>query len=399
MDNDMNPIKERRLFVASCIALALTAMTFAIRARLETVFGPAGVGLTLEQIGYAFMPAFWGFTLAMIVGGPIVDYLGMKKGMWIAFVLHAAGIIATLVATDLTSLFFATVLMGLGNGMVEAVCNPLVASMYPQQKTKMLNRFHLWWPAGIVIGSILGYLLMDVAGLGWQTIVATLFIPLALYGYLFRGQSFPLTERVEMGVSTADALKSMLTPLYLFIGACMMLSAATELGTTQRIESVLASTGVNALLVLAFINGIMIVGRAYAGPIQAKISTVGMLWFSAIVSFIGMQLLAGASGSFVFVAAAIFAVGITLFWPTTLAFVSENLPQSGAFGLSIMGGLGALSGSIILPIMGRILDNAVGTEAIRTMSILPGILIVLYGGLFFLRGKTPETSRNSPASR
>ena len=399
MDNDMNPIKERRLFVASCIALALTAMTFAIRARLETVFGPAGVGLTLEQIGYAFMPAFWGFTLAMIVGGPIVDYLGMKKGMWIAFVLHAAGIIATLVATDLTSLFFATVLMGLGNGMVEAVCNPLVASMYPQQKTKMLNRFHLWWPAGIVIGSILGYLLMDVAGLGWQTIVATLFIPLALYGYLFRGQSFPLTERVEMGVSTADALKSMLTPLYLFIGACMMLSAATELGTTQRIESVLASTGVNALLVLAFINGIMIVGRAYAGPIQAKISTVGMLWFSAIVSFIGMQLLAGASGSFVFVAAAIFAVGITLFWPTTLAFVSENLPQSGAFGLSIMGGLGALSGSIILPIMGRILDNAVGTEAIRTMSILPGILIVLYGGLFFLRGKMLERSRNSPASR
>ncbi len=385
MDNDMNQIKERRLFVASCIALALTAMTFAIRARLETVFGPAGVGLTLEQIGYAFMPAFWGFTLAMIVGGPIVDYLGMKKGMWIAFVLHAAGIIATLVATDLTSLFFATVLMGLGNGMVEAVCNPLVASMYPQQKTKMLNRFHLWWPAGIVIGSILGYLLMDVAGLGWQTIVATLFIPLATYGYLFRGQSFPQTERVEMGVSTADALKSMLTPLYLFIGACMMLSAATELGTTQRIESVLASTGVNALLVLAFINGIMIVGRAYAGPIQAKISTVGMLWFSAIVSFIGMQLLASASGSFVFVAAAIFAVGITFFWPTTLAFVSENLPQSGAFGLSIMGGLGALSGSIILPIMGRILDNAVGTEAIRTMSILPGILIVLYGGLLILR--------------
>jgi len=158
---------------------------------------------------------------------------------------------------------------------------------------------------------------------------------------------------------------------------------------------VLASTGVNALLVLAFINGIMIVGRAYAGPIQAKISTVGMLWFSAIVSFIGMQLLAGASGSFVFVAAAIFAVGITFFWPTTLAFVSENLPQSGAFGLSIMGGLGALSGSIILPIMGRMLDNAVGTEAIRTMSILPGILIVLYGGLLFLRRPKAKTA---PAS-
>jgi len=381
----MSEIHERRLFAASCIALVLTAMTFAIRARLETVFGPAGVGLTLEQIGYAFMPAFWGFTLAMIVGGPVVDYLGMKKGMWIAFVLHATGIVATLVATDLTSLFLATVFMGIGNGMVEAVCNPLVASMYPQQKTKMLNRFHLWWPSGIVIGSIAGYLLMDIAGLSWQVLVATLFIPLVIYGFLFRGQSFPLTERVEMGVSTADALKSMLSPLYLFVGACMMMSAATELGTTQRIESLLAATGVNALLVLAFINGIMIFGRAFAGPIQAKISTAGMLWFSAIFSFLGMQLLAGASGSFVFVAAAIFALGVTFFWPTTLAFVSENLPQSGAFGLSIMGGLGMLSVSVVLPIMGRVLDNAVGTEAIRTMSILPAILIVLYGGLFFQR--------------
>lgn len=381
----MNEIHERRLFAASCIALVLTAMTFAIRARLETVFGPAGVGLTLEQIGYAFMPAFWGFTLAMIVGGPIVDFLGMKKGMWIAFVLHAAGIVATLVATDLTSLFAATILMGLGNGMVEAVCNPLVASMYPQQKTKMLNRFHLWWPSGIVIGSIAGYLLMDIAGLSWQVLVATLFIPLVIYGWLFRGQSFPLTERVEMGVSTSDALKSLISPLYLFVGICMMMSAATELGTTQRIESLLAATGVNALLVLAFINGIMIVGRAFAGPIQAKISTAGMLWFSAIFSFIGMQLLTGATGSFVFVAAAVFALGVTFFWPTTLAFVSENVPQSGAFGLSIMGGLGMLSVSVVLPVMGRVLDNAVGTEAIGTMSILPAILIVLYGGLFFLR--------------
>ena len=126
-------------------------------------------------------------------------------------------------------------------------------------------------------------------------------------------------------------------------------------------------------------------GRAFAGPIQTKISTVGMLWFSAIFSFIGMQLLAGASGSFVFVGAAIFALGITFFWPTTLAFVSENLPQSGAFGLSIMGGLGTLSVSAIMPIMGRVLDNSVGMEAIRTISILLGILIVLYGGLFFLR--------------
>jgi MFS family permease len=275
--------------------------------------------------------------------------------------------------------------MGLGNGMVEAVCNPLVASSYPGQKVKMLNRFHLWWPAGIVTGSILGYLVMDVAGMSWQLMVGLLFIPIFVYGYLFLGQEFPLTERVEMGVSHADSFRSLFTPLYLFVGFCMLLSAATELGTTQRIESLLKATGVNALLVLAFINGIMIIGRAYAGSIANRIGTDGMLWFSAIFSFIGLWLLTTASGSFVFVAAAGFAVGITWFWPTTLSFISENLPQSGAFGLSIMGGLGMLSVSVVLPIMGRIMDQAAGADAIRIMSILPAILIVLYGGLFFVR--------------
>lgn len=387
----MADINRNRLFAASCIALLLTAMTFAFRARLETVFGPAGAGLTLEQIGFAFMPAFWGFTIAMVFGGPIVDFLGMRRGMQFAFVLHLAGIIATLTATGFNSLFAATVLMGLGNGMVEAVCNPLVASAYPDQKVKMLNRFHLWWPAGIVTGSILGYLVMDVMGLSWQLMVGLLFVPLAAYGWLFIGQSFPRTERVEMGVSTGEAVRTLVTPLYLFIGFCMLLSAATELGTTQRIESLLAATGVNALLVLAYINGIMMVGRYFAGPINEKISTAGMLWFSAIFSFVGLWLLTTASGNFVFVAAAVFGIGITFFWPTTLSFVAENMPQSGAFGLSIMGGLGMLSVSLVLPVMGRIMDQAAGADAMRIMSILPAILIVLYGGLFFVRrGKAPS---------
>jgi MFS family permease len=385
MSDTNRDFNRSRLFAASCIALLLTAMTFAFRARLETVFGPEGAGLTLEQIGYAFMPAFWGFTIAMVVGGPIVDFLGMRKGMIFAFLLHLAGIVATLLASDFNSLFAATIFMGLGNGMVEAVCNPLVASSYPDKKVKMLNRFHMWWPAGIVTGSILGVLVMDVMGLSWQVMVGLLFIPLIAYGYLFMGQKFPVTERVEMGVSTGQALKTLVSPLYLFIGFCMMLSAATELGTTQRIESMLRETGVNALVVLAFINAIMMIGRHYAGSIGSVLSTSGMLWFSAIFSFIGLWLLSMSSGYMVFAAAAVFAIGITFFWPTTLSFVSETMPQSGAFGLSIMGGLGMLSVSVVLPIMGRILDNAEGTEALTIMSALPAILIVLYGALFFAR--------------
>src|SRR5690606_17353081 len=150
----MENINKNRLFLASCIALVVTAMTFAIRARLETVFGPEGAGLTLEQIGYAFTPAFWGFTLAMIIGGPLVDSLGIKKITWIAFILHAVGIVWTLMADSMTSLFLATLFVGIGNGMIEASLNPMIASMYTNEKTKMLNRFHVWFPGGIVIGSL-----------------------------------------------------------------------------------------------------------------------------------------------------------------------------------------------------------------------------------------------------
>jgi fucose permease len=232
---------------------------------------------------------------------------------------------------------------------------------------------------------------MDVGGLGWQVMVASLFIPLVGYGCLIIGQTFPLTERVEMGISTKAALQSLFTPLYLFIAVCMLLSATTELGTTQRIESLLRETGVNALLVLAFINGLMVIGRYFAGPISKKISTTGMLWFSALFSFIGLQLLANASGMFVFIAAGVFAIGITFFWPTTIAFISENIPESGAVGLSIMGGLGNLSVSIVLPVMGRFLDNSNGMQVIQTMSALPAILFVFYGALYFVRKKYNQT--------
>ena len=128
-------INKNRLFYASCIALIVTSMTFAIRARLETVFG-SDFGLTSEELGFAFGPAFWGFTLAMVIGGPLVDIFGMKRIMWLAFLGHAAGILLTILATDFITLFIGTLLTGLGNGMVEAACNPLVATMYPKEKPR-----------------------------------------------------------------------------------------------------------------------------------------------------------------------------------------------------------------------------------------------------------------------
>lgn len=389
----MENINKNRLFVASCVALLVTAMTFAIRARLETVFGPEGVGLTLEQIGWAFTPAFWGFTIAMIVGGPLVDSLGIKKITWIAFITHAIGIIWTILAKDQTSLFLATLFVGIGNGMVEAALNPMIASMYTKNKTKMLNRFHVWFPGGIVIGSLVGWLVMDVMGLGWQVMVGVLFIPLIVYGFMFLGQNFPVTERVQMGISNNKMIASLGKPLFIFMVLCMFLTAASELGTTQRIESLLKESVAVPLLVLAFINGIMALGRAFAGKVIHKLQPAGMLLFSAIFTFIGLWLLTITSGGMTFAAAAVFAVGVTFFWPTMLGFVAEYLPETGALGLSIMGGAGMLSVSVVLPVMGNLMDNASAIEALRTMSILPAILIIAFIGLYvYMKKRKTETA-------
>lgn len=378
-------IQQKQLFNASCIALTTTAMTFAIRARLEPVF-MNDYGLSSEEIGFAFGPAFWGFTLAMIIGGPLVDYFGMKKIVNLAFIGHFAGIVLTLFARDFWTLFAGTAMIGVGNGMVEAACNPLIATMFSKEKTKMLNRFHVWFPGGIVIGSVLGYLIMDVLNLNWMLLVAILFVPLLTYGVLFFGKSFPQTERVSLGVSNKHMLKACVSPLFLFIVFCMLLTAATELGTGQRISSLLEKTGVAPLLVLAFINGLMAMGRLFAGPMVHKFSITKMLFFSAIISCLGLLWLSTVSGSMTFVAAGVFAIGVCYFWPTMISFVAEKIPESGALGLSIMGGMGMLSVSIVLPIMGSFMDaQTSGAQTLQLTAILPAILIVAFGALLIVK--------------
>lgn len=382
-----------RLFWMSCMALVVTAMTFAIRARLMPMW-EADFPLTARDSAIAVGTAFWGFTLAQFIGGPLVDVLGMKRFVRIAFFLHLIGIVITIFARDFWTLFIGTLFMGVGNGSIEAGCNPLVASIFPNHKTKMLNRFHVWFPGGIVIGSVISYLVIDVLKLDWTILVGTLGVPLVIYGALMFGQKFPITERVEMGVSYGSMWKAILRPLFLIMLFCMLLSAATELTTGQRISSLLEGTGVAPILVLAFINGIMAVGRAFAGPIVHRINTNGMLLFSAVVSTIGLLMMSYVGGAFLtFTAAAVFAVGICFFWPTMLGFVSENVPESGALGLSVISGAGMLSTSIFLPISGLLTDHqATGQEILRYTALLPAILIVIFILVFTTMRKKSKTN-------
>lgn len=425
----MEKVNQKRLFIASCLALLVTAITFAIRAKIEGVFHD-DYGLTREQIGYAFGPAFWGFALAMFAGGFFIDIVKTRTVVWMAFGLHLVGIVLLLLARDMVSLFIANVFIGLGNGSVEAACNPLVATLFPDRKTEMLNRFHVWFPGGIVIGGILAYLVMDIFGLPWQILVSLLFIPLAIYGFMFLGQKIPETERVASGVSYKEMMKNVGAPftitatvllmilvasvpslsisftsalpfiivgiiillviiegrvinkihlLFPFILFCMLLSASTELGTNQWINALLERNGISPMIILVVVTGIMAVGRYFAGGLINRLNPPGVLLGSAIISTIGLLLLSMSTGAVTtLISAAVFAIGVCYFWPTMIGVASEYVPKSGALGMSILGGAGFVATSMILPIMGKSIETSGPEITLRNMAVLPVILIVAF---------------------
>ena len=396
-------INSSKLFFASRIALIFTAMTFAFRASLEGNWG-TDFNLTHEQLGWIFAPAFYGFTLAMIFGGPLCDFLGMKRLLILAFLGHIAGVIIYLLAKDATMLFVGTLCIGIGNGMVEAACNPLVVTLFPENKTTMLNRFHVWFPGGIVIGGLLSYIMVEKMQMDWHILLATLFIPAAVYGYLFFKLDFPKTERVTKGVSTGKMFTACLSPLFLIMLACMFMTGATELGTNTWIVALLKGAGISGILVLVFINGLMALGRSFAGPVVHRFNPNGMLIISSLLAGIGLVLLSFATGYAAFGAAFIFAAGICFFWPTMLGFVSEYLPNTGALGLSLMGGAGMFSTSLIIPMMGKWYDDfknaaiATGTSAANAdaiagsstflkVAIMPAILLVVFITIYVVRRK------------
>jgi len=411
-------INKRRLFNASSLALVVTALSFAIRANLLGDLG-AEFGLSPKEIGETAAAAFWGFTIAMFFGGPLCDFIGMKLMYRIAFFGHILGIILTIYATGFWSLFFSTLLVGLGNGFIEATSYSMVTGMYTEEKSKKINDWHIWFPAGIVIGGVAGYFLTRI-GANWRWQMAVMIPPTLVYGYMFLNQQFPKSERIVQGVSNRAMIKECFRPLFLFMVFCMFLTGATELGTNQWIAELLSAVGVPSILLLVFINGIMVVGRANAGFILKRLSTPGLLFFSAVFSFAGLLWLGYAQGYAAFAAAAVFAVGVCFFWPTMIGFVSENLPKTGPLGLSIMGGTGLLSTSLILPYFGQVYEwrisskvnpaagtdiftNAIagtkeatewagiklsaGAETLWYASILPAVLIISFGILFFVRYK------------
>ncbi|MBE7487130.1 MFS transporter [bacterium] len=371
----MNP---RRLFIASCLALVTTAMAFAIRGDVMDAMGNS-FGLTKEQVGGVGSAAFLGFAVTVFLGSPLCDFLGMRFLLTLAWALHVGGITLTIFAPGFYILWVATLLVGFGNGLVEAVINPLIATMYPRDKTNKLNILHAWWPGGQILAGVLAFCLtrqltpdpatatLEQADFAWKVKMALIIISAFVYGILIIGQKFPATERIASKVSNADMLKEALNPAFLLWFVIMWFTAATELGPMQWVPDILSkSTGMQGILVLIYINLLMFVMRYFTGPLVHRFSALGLLTICSILSAIGLLALSFFhSVAMVFLAATIYAAGICYFWPTMLGVTSERFPKGGALLLGIMGLAGNLSIYVTLPIIGQIYD-------IETQKLLTG---------------------------
>ncbi len=320
--------------------------------------------------------------------------------MQFAFFAHTIGILMLIFSGNYVSLLIANLLIGLGNGCTEAACNPMIADAYQGNKmSKMLNRFHMWFPGGIAIGSLLSGFMGDTLGILGRNQVWILLVPAVIYAILFFGQTWPKAKMQEAATISGN-LKAMVSPLFIFIAICMALTAISEFGPNQWVGLILAKSGAQPMLVLALTAGLMAVARYFGGDMVKKFDQVGVLLGSAVLATLGIYLFSTQTGTMAYVAAVFFALGIAYFWPNMLGFVASKIPKSGALGLSIIGAIGMFSSSIFQPIIGRWIDTdkaeavaagftgdelelVSGQATLGTMVLFPAILIVLFTVLWF----------------
>lgn len=406
-----------RLFVASCISMLTTAMVFAIRGDIEASLRTA-FHLSGEQMGLIWGPAFFGFTASVFLSSFVIDIVGMRR----LYLLSGFGFLSSLVIIVLapyptahadsifaqpgtTLLYVGFLVMGLSQGLVEGVVNPLVASIYSDRKTTRLNALHAWWPAGMIVGGLAALGLTQLHAI-WQVKLAVIAVPTLTYMALSWNQPFPRTERANSQVPTKTMLRETINPLFLILFCFMWLTAITELGADQWFPSIMRQlTGLDGILFLIYTAGLVFIMRSAVGRYVHRSPFFALTLCSALCAA-GLWMLGslhpGDSVFAAFAAATLFGIGKSLFWPTMLGITSERFPRGGPLCLGLMGGAGFLSIAVALPIIGRNLDQLGPNGAIRALAMLPAALVVGFMAiyvLFKLRGGYTAIALTSTATR
>lgn len=398
-------MNKQRLFVTSCISIGTAAMVFAIRGDVGEPIRLA-FHLTNEQMGLVFSPAFWAFTLAIFVSGNLVDRVGMRFLHMLSALCFIFGVVLVILAPrpeqpvaslfdhiGTTLLFGGFFLFGLSHGLVEGVINPLMASIYSDQKTKRIVAVHAWWPAGLIIGGLIALAMSSLFNASWQLRLSIILIPAAAYLMLALSVRYPQTERVVSNVSTAEMWKQATRPLFLILFVCMWMTAAVEIAPDQWFPTVmgalvpqLSPEAGSGVLFLVYTAGLMFVLRVWGSAVAHK-SPLGTLIASSMLAGIGLYWLGELdqnTGAIVALAAAtLFGIGKTFLWPTMVGVTAELFPRGGALLLSLMGGAGMLSVGLVTPIMGQQMDRFGPGAALQLVAALGGILTVIFAGVWF----------------
>ena len=392
-------MNKSKLFFVSCVSLVTTSMVFAIRGDIASPMSTA-FHITNEQMGLIFSPAFWAFTIAIFISGALVDAVGMRALHIISALGYIAGVGLILVAplpsapveaifgeTGTLMLYLGFLIMGLSQGLVEGVINPLVATIYPDEKTRKLNMLHAWWPGGLVIGGLLAVALTSTFDASWQLKLACIAVPAVAYLFMAITLEYPKTERVASNVTTSEMWRETGKPLFLLLFVCMWMTAAAELGPDQWFPAVMGALvpQLQGVLFLVYTAGLMFLLRFYGSGIAHK-APIATLFVCSLLTAVGLYWLGGlqpgASPLVAFAAATVFGVGKTYFWPTMLGVTAEQFPRGGALLLSLVGGAGMLSVAVALPIMGAQIDRFGPGAALQYVAILGVVLAFIFGGLY-----------------
>ncbi len=403
--------RSARLFWGCFIALVTCAFGFIVRAQIigewQTQFN-----LDETQKGDILGVGFWPFAFSIFLFSFIIDKVGYGRVAAFGFLCHVLSIILLITANSARQLYWGTFIFALSNGTVESYINAAVAAMYPREKTKWLNILHAGWPGGMVLAGMLAIAMGD---LSWQWKIGLTFIPAAVYGVMLFGQRFPLSERVAAGVSYREmladfgalgalvgayfigvqvcegilkmtsgkflwpllpavavavafglAVRSLGRPIYFFLLLIMLPLATTELGIDSWIGDLMGPEmrhlGLHAGWVLVYTSLIMAVLRFFAGPLVHRFSPLGLLAGCSILAALGLVFLSQATGLAILLAATLYGVGKSFFWPTMLGIVAERFPRGGALTLNCIGGVGMLGLGVGMVFLGNVQDRRVAHD-------------------------------------
>ena len=410
-----------RLFFAGALGLTMAGINASLRANtagdLQRIFlDPIDKVHSAEMIANILGVPFLGFALTIAIGSPLLDYIGMGLLLPLAGVLFTAGMLLMLIASHVTAgagvydlIWLGAAVAGMGWGLVETVVNPLIATLYPEDKTAKLNSVHAWWPGGLVIGGLLG-VGMSKMGLGWEAKLGIAILPAVALMVACAGLKFPPTERAASGVSMAQMFRELRNPLFFVLFCSMFLTAASELAPGQWVDLALSRTvHMPGILLLVYVSGLMFVMRHFAGQLGERLSPTGVLWLSSLMASLGLFALSFANSPVTaLLAATVWGTGVCYMWPTMLATASERFPRGGALLMGLMGTAGTLSIQFVLPFMGNVfdrkkievaggaaafqhlqpgpeLDRVLGIAAqtsFRAVAILPALLLLVFAAVW-----------------